>query len=125
MRLFILAMFVALSMAAPWLILMALVVAYLHHHYINPEPLNKVRKWFTAPMKTPKKEVKVEKNSDYGFTTYTDMKEKAIRGLLKPGFEKDPEWIKKTAALHEIMRQNKLKNEAELAKEGEEQLRSA
>jgi delta 1-pyrroline-5-carboxylate dehydrogenase len=42
-----------------------------------------------------------------GFTTYKEMQEKNCEQFLKPGFQDDPEWQRKTAEIHKIMDENR------------------
>lgn len=123
MRLFISVMILAVFIAQPLLFFFGLLVIYLHYRYIDKKPLTKVRQWFETPVKTEVKKEEGGSNAEYGFSTYDDMKKKATRGLFKEGFEKDPDWIKKSAELKEIMRKNRSRNEAELRKEDENRAR--
>lgn len=123
MRLFISAMILAVFIAQPPLFFFGLLVVYLHYRYIDKKPLTKVWQWFETPVKKARKKEEERSNAEYGFSTYADMKEKATRGMFKEGFEKDPDWIKKTAELKEVMRKNRARNEAELRKEDENRAR--
>ena len=119
MQVFITAMFLALFVARPQYMLLGLILFYVYYKYVDQEPWNKLRKFM---LNSEKKEVvneKEEGDRGLGFSTYADIRERATKGLFKEGFEKDPEWIKRTAELKEIMRKNRLRNEAELRKEAE------
>ena len=123
MQVFITAMFLALFVARPQYMLLGLILFYVYYKYVDQEPWNKLRKFM---LNSEKKEVvneKEEGDRGLGFSTYADIRERATKGLFKEGFEKDPEWIKRTAELKEIMRKNKLRNEAELRKEEEDRAR--
>lgn len=56
-------------------------------------------------------------NTEYEFHTYTEMKERATRGMFKEGFENDPKWQKTRDAVDALRKVNKRQNDAELAAE--------
>jgi len=64
-------------------------------------------KTMNRPPARKKEPAPVVKPQEKGFTTYKEMQEKAIKGMLKPDFDKDPEWQRQTAELRKIMDENR------------------
>jgi len=125
MRMFIIAMFAAMLMARLELVIVIAVFVYLYTVCVNRDPWNKFCDWLTAPMaKKVQKEDKSEESGYQGFTLTKDVQERNCKRFLKPGFQDDPEWQRKTAEIHKIMDENRRRNEAELRKEEEERART-
>jgi hypothetical protein len=123
MQMFITVMFLALFIARPQYMLLGLILFYVYYKCIDQEPWNKLRKFMWNSEKKEVVNEKEEGDRGLGFSTYKETQARNIERYMKPGFEKDPEWIKRTAELKEIMRKNRLRNEAELRKEEEDRAR--
>jgi hypothetical protein len=126
MRLFIIVFLVAVAVTRIDLAVIAILSVYLYTVYVDRKFWDKFWSWLTGPMtKKVEKKEKPEDSRGLGFTTYEEQVEKNLRGMLKPGFQDDPEWQRQTAEIRKIMDENRRINEAELRKEDEERARTA
>lgn len=72
------------------------------------------------PQKTMKEPAPITKPiENKGFTTYKEMQERNCKQFLKPGFQDDPEWQRKTAEIHKIMAENRRIEEERRAKKAQ------